>query len=43
MQKDEVPQDQGILENYREVVYAVDDQGTVYCRAFKGVVGQDRS
>ena len=27
MRKDEVPQDQGILENYREVVYAVDDQG----------------
>ena len=27
MRKDEVPQDQGILENYREVVYAVDDKG----------------
>ena len=27
MRKDEVPQDQGILENYKEVVYAVDDQG----------------
>ncbi len=26
MRKHEVPQDQGILENYREVVYAVDDQ-----------------
>ncbi|MCJ7686625.1 MAG: hypothetical protein MUO68_20280 [Desulfobacteraceae bacterium] len=27
MRKDEVPQDQGILEKYKEVVYAVDDLG----------------
>ncbi len=36
MRKDEVPQDQGILENYKEVVYAVDDQGRYMPVSSKG-------
>lgn len=36
MRKDEVPQDQGILENYKEVVYAVDDRGRYIPVSSKG-------
>ena len=36
MRKDEVPQDQGILEKFKEVVYAVDDQGRYVPVASKG-------
>ena len=36
MRKDEVPQDQGILENYKEVVYAVDDRGRYMPVSSKG-------
>ena len=36
MRKDKVPQDEGILEDYREVVYAVDDQGRYMSVPSKG-------